>query len=558
MSRRKTERLLNLVICLLSTTRPLSAEQIRFAVPGYDPANDEAFQRMFERDKNELREIGIPIEVQKDPWEDDPGYRIVKQSYELPEITLEPDEAAVLGLAAQVWQRASLAEAAGGAMLKLQGGRGRDRPGRRASGAAGRHPRRGVHPAVGGACATAGPSPSTTAPAAASRCSSAWSSRGACCPGAAGGTWSATTAPATAPASSGSAASSATSRRPGRPGTVRGARGHRPARAGGVRRRRPRPPNGPPRCASAPAPARACATSRGRSGRGADWDEADIVFTDPERLAGWLASLGPDAVVDGPPDAREAVIRRLKGCSCIERPAAPAARPRALPDVPPRRLRARGRQGLRAQREAAHRGPPAGLDVRPARPHPRRPDRRLLGRRRDPHRQRRHDRPPPQARRRRGQRPAGRAADARRAARVRRRRGARPGRGQAGAGRRRRRRRDQQPGHRRGRGRPRRARDRHRRARGAGAGSRSSTTPRAATRSPRARSTRCGWPSSTAATTSRAGATGPRRCGCSGWTGSRRSPSSTSRPTRPPRPSRWTSPRASSAPPRPTNWSSWR
>ncbi|MFI6817998.1 helix-turn-helix transcriptional regulator [Nonomuraea sp. NPDC050328] len=122
MSRRKTERLLNLVICLLATRRPLSAEQIRQAVPGYDRESDEAFQRMFERDKNELREIGIPIDVLRDPWEDEPGYRIERQAYELPEITLEPDEAAVLGLAAQVWQRASLAEAASGALLKLRAG----------------------------------------------------------------------------------------------------------------------------------------------------------------------------------------------------------------------------------------------------------------------------------------------------------------------------------------------------------------------------------------------------------------------------------------------------
>ncbi|MEV1179522.1 DNA-binding transcriptional regulator, partial [Nonomuraea sp. NPDC049784] len=122
MSRRKTERLLNLVICLLATRRPLSAEQIRHAVPGYDRDGDEAFQRMFERDKNELREIGIPIDVVRDPWEDEPGYRIERESYELPEITLEPDEAAVLGLAAQVWQRASLAEAASGALLKLRAG----------------------------------------------------------------------------------------------------------------------------------------------------------------------------------------------------------------------------------------------------------------------------------------------------------------------------------------------------------------------------------------------------------------------------------------------------
>jgi proteasome accessory factor B len=43
------------------------------------------------------------------------------------------------------------------------------------------------------------------------------------------------------------------------------------------------------------------------------WDEAELAFTDPERLAGWMASLGADVEVVQPPDAREAVIRRLKG-----------------------------------------------------------------------------------------------------------------------------------------------------------------------------------------------------------------------------------------------------
>ena len=59
MSRRKTERLLSLVVCLLSTRRYLTAEQIRQAVAGY-PEHSEAFKRMFERDKEELRELGIP------------------------------------------------------------------------------------------------------------------------------------------------------------------------------------------------------------------------------------------------------------------------------------------------------------------------------------------------------------------------------------------------------------------------------------------------------------------------------------------------------------------
>jgi proteasome accessory factor B len=118
MSRRKTERLLNLVVCLLATRRYLTAEQIRRAVPGY-PDSDEAFKRMFERDKEELRELGIPLEVGAD-GEEEIGYRIPPQAYELPELHLAPDEAAVLGLAARVWQRASLAEAASGALLKLR------------------------------------------------------------------------------------------------------------------------------------------------------------------------------------------------------------------------------------------------------------------------------------------------------------------------------------------------------------------------------------------------------------------------------------------------------
>jgi proteasome accessory factor B len=120
MSRRKTERLLSLVVCLLSANRYLTAAQIREAVPGY-PDSFEAFKRMFERDKDELRELGIPLETgANSSSEEEPGYRISRQAYELPEIRLEPDEAAVLGLAARVWRRAELAGAAEGALLKLR------------------------------------------------------------------------------------------------------------------------------------------------------------------------------------------------------------------------------------------------------------------------------------------------------------------------------------------------------------------------------------------------------------------------------------------------------
>ncbi len=120
MSRRKTERLLGLVVCLLSSERYLTALQIRAAVPGY-PESFEAFKRMFERDKEELRELGIPLETgSNSAFDEEQGYRIPRQAYELPEIRLEPDEAAVLALAARVWRQAELAGAAAGALLKLR------------------------------------------------------------------------------------------------------------------------------------------------------------------------------------------------------------------------------------------------------------------------------------------------------------------------------------------------------------------------------------------------------------------------------------------------------
>src|SRR3984885_9922108 len=123
MSKRRTERLLSIVVLLLSSRRYLTAEQIRASVSGYPDAG-ESFKRMFERDKEELRELGIPLETGKSSaFDDEIGYRIRRQDYELPEIQLAADEAAVLGIAARVWQSAELAGAAGGRLLKLKAAR---------------------------------------------------------------------------------------------------------------------------------------------------------------------------------------------------------------------------------------------------------------------------------------------------------------------------------------------------------------------------------------------------------------------------------------------------
>ena len=113
---------MNLVIALLSTRTFITADRIRETVYGYaDSASDEAFSRMFERDKNELRDLGIPLETgrvsQFDPTE---GYRINREAYALPAVELTADEAAAVAVATQLWESPELITATQGALLKLR------------------------------------------------------------------------------------------------------------------------------------------------------------------------------------------------------------------------------------------------------------------------------------------------------------------------------------------------------------------------------------------------------------------------------------------------------
>jgi proteasome accessory factor B len=114
--------LVNLVLCLLSSRQYLPAEQIRQIVPGYAATPTvEAFFRMFERDKAELRELGVPLETGRAPGSAiEEGYRIARRDYELPEIDLEPDEVAAVALAARLWDSSQLAGAAHRAVHKLR------------------------------------------------------------------------------------------------------------------------------------------------------------------------------------------------------------------------------------------------------------------------------------------------------------------------------------------------------------------------------------------------------------------------------------------------------
>lgn len=113
---------MNLVICLLVARHNVTKARIRGLVEDYRDLGTEAFEKMFERDKDELRDLGIPIEIGEvvGGFEDEVGYRIRRSEYELPSMRFTAEEAAVLGLAARVWEHASLAEPTSRALLKLE------------------------------------------------------------------------------------------------------------------------------------------------------------------------------------------------------------------------------------------------------------------------------------------------------------------------------------------------------------------------------------------------------------------------------------------------------
>lgn len=119
---RKSERLVNLTILLLVSPRFVPRERIRESVLGYRGLSEGNFQRQFERDKDELRALGVPIETGCDDplFDDETGYRISRRDFELAPIEFTPQELTVLGLAATVWQRASAAEQTVQALAKLR------------------------------------------------------------------------------------------------------------------------------------------------------------------------------------------------------------------------------------------------------------------------------------------------------------------------------------------------------------------------------------------------------------------------------------------------------
>ena len=120
----KSERLMNLALCLMNTRRPLSKRDLRNSIEAYQEAaengTEDSFNRMFERDKDDLRELGLVIDVEESPLDGETGYLARRDRNRLPSISLDAEEAAALSLAAGVWQQVRLAGAASGGLHKLR------------------------------------------------------------------------------------------------------------------------------------------------------------------------------------------------------------------------------------------------------------------------------------------------------------------------------------------------------------------------------------------------------------------------------------------------------
>ena len=121
MSAQKTERLINLTLALLATKRYLTKSEIFKAVAGYS-GSPETMERMFERDKDELRSLGIAIEVKGiDPlFEDEQGYLIRSETFQLSENEFSKEELLYLTMAANLWHDSALGSDSKAALLKIQ------------------------------------------------------------------------------------------------------------------------------------------------------------------------------------------------------------------------------------------------------------------------------------------------------------------------------------------------------------------------------------------------------------------------------------------------------
>jgi proteasome accessory factor B len=121
VSDQKTERLINLTLALLASKRYLTKSEIFKSVAGY-AGSAEAMERMFERDKDDLRNLGVEIEVSAlDPlFDDDQGYLINSNTFQINPNDFTKEEILLLTMAANLWHGSALEQNSKAALLKIQ------------------------------------------------------------------------------------------------------------------------------------------------------------------------------------------------------------------------------------------------------------------------------------------------------------------------------------------------------------------------------------------------------------------------------------------------------
>ncbi|MET1035244.1 MAG: WYL domain-containing protein [Arthrobacter sp.] len=120
----RTEKLVSLTYALMSRKRGYTKNELRHRVEDYKGLGEDAFERKFERDKEDLRSLGVPLETISgeapgDTNRQDSRYRILPEQYRLPEVAFDAEEAVALGLAARVWKDPTVETAAARAINRL-------------------------------------------------------------------------------------------------------------------------------------------------------------------------------------------------------------------------------------------------------------------------------------------------------------------------------------------------------------------------------------------------------------------------------------------------------
>jgi proteasome accessory factor B len=126
---KKEDRLFSLILALVSSREGLTKNEILKTVRGYSDIYDfngnTSLDKMFERDKDEIRSMGVIIDTLELPEEEGQThnirYSISRRNYDFPEdVSFSSDELTLLNVAANAWREASLSSDSRHALTKIK------------------------------------------------------------------------------------------------------------------------------------------------------------------------------------------------------------------------------------------------------------------------------------------------------------------------------------------------------------------------------------------------------------------------------------------------------